>query len=280
MGPGGLRSAALVISECQRGILDPAASGLPALAAQAAERGAVARIAALASAFRSVGLPVVHCHIAHRPDLAGVKPNSLLGALAVRNRTMIAGTPDALPTPELAPQPGDHVSCRTTGITAFYGTDLDAILRLRSVETIVLTGVSTDVAIPGLAIEAVNRGYYVRIPADCVAGSSSQSYEFMLSGLLPIVARITDADAVLASLAELVKESDIHDATCLPGAARRDRGVRGLLDRRRRRRAADLPLPFLSALLPSAGGGVLPLPQPGRRPGGRVRAGDRRHLHG
>jgi nicotinamidase-related amidase len=204
MGPGGSRSAALVISECQRGILDPSAS-LPALAAQAAERGITARIAGLARAFRAAGLPVVHCHIAHRPDLAGVRPNSLLGALAIKNRTLIAGTPDTLPPPELTPQPGDHVSTRTTGITAFYGTDLDATLRLRSVETIVLTGLSTDVAIPGLALEAVNRGYYVRIPADCVAGTSASSYEFMMNGMLSVIARITDAAAVLTSLAELAE---------------------------------------------------------------------------
>jgi hypothetical protein len=49
MGPGGPQSAALVISECQTGILDPAGSVTPALAAQAAERGLVARIAALAA---------------------------------------------------------------------------------------------------------------------------------------------------------------------------------------------------------------------------------------
>jgi nicotinamidase-related amidase len=165
----------------------------------------VARIAELASTFRAAGLPVVHCHIAHRPDLAGVSANSLLGALTIKNRTLIAGTPDTLPPPELAPHHDDHVSTRATGITAFYGTDLDATLRLRSVETIVLTGVSTDVAIPGLALEAVNRGYYVRIPADCVAGTSARSTEFMLNGLLPVIARITDAAAVLASLAELAE---------------------------------------------------------------------------
>jgi nicotinamidase-related amidase len=191
-----------VISECQLGILDPAASVTPALATQAAERGIVARVAELASAFRAAGLPVVHCHIAHRPDLAGIKPNSLLGALAIKHRTLIAGTPAAQPPPELAPCPGDHVSSRATGLTAFYGTDLDAALRLRNVETIVLTGVSTDLAIPGLALEAVNRGYYVRIPADCVAGTSARSHEFMMGGLLSAVARITDAAAVLASLAE------------------------------------------------------------------------------
>src|ERR1700739_957226 len=149
MGPGGPQSAALVISECQRGILDLTASVTPALAAQAAERGIVARIAGLAEAFRAAGLPVVHCHIAHRPDLAGIKANSLLRSLAIKNRTLIAGTPDTLPPPELAPHPGDHVSRRATGLTAFYGTDLDASLRLRAGETIVLTGVSTDVALPG-----------------------------------------------------------------------------------------------------------------------------------
>src|ERR1700722_11881399 len=206
MGPCGPQSAALVISECQMGILDPAGPSVtPGLAAQAAERGIVARIAALAAAFRAPGLPVVHCHIAHRPDLAGIKANSLLGALALKYRTLIAGTPDTLTPPELAPHPGDHVSRRATGLTAFYGTALDATLRLRSVETIVLTGVSTDVAIPGLALEAVNRGYYVRIPADCVAGTSATSHEFMMGGLLPVIARITDAAAVLASLAELAE---------------------------------------------------------------------------
>jgi nicotinamidase-related amidase len=205
MGPGGPQSTALVISECQAGILDPVTSRTPAIAAQAARRGIVARIAGLAAAFRAAGLPVVHCHIGHRPDMAGVKPNSLLGALALKHRTLIAGTPDALPPPELAPRPGDHVSSRATGITAFYGTDLDATLRLRSVETIVLTGVSTDMAIPGLALEAVNRGYYVRIPADCVAGTSDRTQEFMMDGLLPAIARITDAAAELARLAELAE---------------------------------------------------------------------------
>jgi nicotinamidase-related amidase len=213
MGPGGLQSAALVISECQMGILDPTASATPAIAAQAAERGIVARIAGLATAFRAAGLPVVHCHIAHRPDLGGIKANSLLGALAIKNRTLIAGSPDTLPPPELAPQPGDHVSSRATGLTAFYGTDLDATLRLGNVETIVLTGVSTDMAIPGLALEAVNRGYYVRIPADCVAGTSAESYEFMMGGLLPAIARITDAATVLASLAQLAEQAEGEQST-------------------------------------------------------------------
>jgi nicotinamidase-related amidase len=200
MGPDPLQGTALVISECQQGLLDPAGAMTPGLAAQAAERGIVGRIATLAEAFRAAGLPVVHCLIEHRPDMAGVRRNSLLGSLALKRRRLVAGTADVLPPSELMPEPTDHVSRRAFGLTAFYGTDLDATLRLRSVETIVLTGVSTDVAIPGFALEAVNRGYYVRIPADCVAGTSAQSHRVMMDGLLPAVSRITDAEAVLDGL--------------------------------------------------------------------------------
>ncbi|GAB2983045.1 cysteine hydrolase [Amycolatopsis acidiphila] len=202
MGTDPLHAAALVISECQLGILDPGESMMAGLAAQAAERGIVGRIAELAAAFRSAGRPVVHCLIEHRADLAGIRPNSLLGSLAIKHRRMIAGTRDTLPPPQLTPRPADHVSTRAVGLTAFYGTDLDVTLRLRSVETIVLTGVSTNVAIPGFALEAVNRGYYVRIPADCVAGTSAESHEFMMRGLLPALSRITDSESVLRELRE------------------------------------------------------------------------------
>jgi len=197
---------ALVISECQQGILDPERSVTPALARQAAGRGIVPRIARLAEAFRAAGLPVVHCHIAHRPDLAGLRRNSLLNALAIKRRSMIEGTPDILAPPELTPADGDHVSLRTTGLTAFYGTDLDAVLRLRDVETLVVTGVSTNVAVPGLALEAVNRGYHVRIPDDCVAGTSPEEHEFMMRGLLSAVARITDSETVRREIAAPVPD--------------------------------------------------------------------------
>jgi nicotinamidase-related amidase len=195
-----LSRVALVISECQRGILDPATSLLPALAAQAAEGGIVDRIARLAAAFRAAGRPVVHCLVEHRADMAGVRRNSMITALALKHRRMITGTRDVLTPDVLTPQPVDHVSRRAVGLTAFYGTDLDVTLRLREVETIVLCGVSIDVAIPGFTLEAVNRGYYVRIPADCVAGSSPDAYRAMMGGLLPMISRLTDADAVMAGL--------------------------------------------------------------------------------
>lgn len=170
------------------------------LAEQAASRSIVERIARLARAFRIRGLPVVHCIIEHRPDQAGMLPNSYLGAMALRSRSMTAGTADvAIPAP-LGPEPADIVSSRATGLTAFYGTDLDAMLRHHRVRTVVLTGVSTNVALPGLALEAVNRGYDVVLAEDCTAGSSAQAHAFFVHQQLKLLARVVTADEVVARL--------------------------------------------------------------------------------
>ena len=50
------------------------------------------------------------------------------------------------------------------------GTDLDAILRNLGVTTIVAVGVSLNIAIPNLVMDAVNAAYRVVLPRDAVAG--------------------------------------------------------------------------------------------------------------
>jgi nicotinamidase-related amidase len=127
-------------------------------------------------------------------------PNSYLGKMALRHRSMITGTPDVEIPPELGPEVSDIVSSRATGLTAFYGTDLDAMLRLQDVRTVVLAGVSTNVALPGLALEAVNRGYDVILAEDCTAGASAAAHQQMIDNLLAVVARINTADQVAARL--------------------------------------------------------------------------------
>lgn len=198
--PDHFPAPALVISECQRGILDPGSSVSSGLAREAAERSIVSRTASLARQFRDRGLPVVHCIIEHRADQRGMLPNSYLGTMALRTRSLIKGTPDVEIPSELGPEPEDIVSSRATGITAFYGTDLDAMLRLEGVRTVVLAGVSTNVALPGLASEAVNRGYHVVLAEDCTAGTSSQAHAAMLENTIGALARIMPSSDVVTRL--------------------------------------------------------------------------------
>ena len=109
---------------------------------------------------------------------------------------MVAGTPDAEPMPDVVPADSDIVCSRRSGLAMWYGTDLDAMLRNQHVETLVLVGVSTNVALFGGSLGGVDRGYQVVIPEDCTAGGSAESHQFMITNSLPLLATMATADAV------------------------------------------------------------------------------------
>lgn len=192
--------AALIVNECQLGVVDAGYSLFPDLARQVAERGILDRIAGLAAAFRAHGLPVLHTPVIQRPDLADVEANSLINALTLKGGALKAGSPKATYASQLVPQPEDFVIERTAGLIAFNATALDATLRRLGVSTVVLTGVSTNVAMPGNTMTAVDLGYYVVIPEDCIAGADAETHRVIVEQQLRMLARITTADAVIAAL--------------------------------------------------------------------------------
>ncbi|MES2289128.1 MAG: isochorismatase family cysteine hydrolase [Pseudomonadota bacterium] len=192
--------AALIVNECQLGVVDAAHSGFPGLAEQVAQRGILDRIAALASAFRSRALPVIHVPVVHREDLADIRPNSLINALTLKGGKMKAGSPEAAYVPQLVPVASDVIIERPAGLIAFIGTSLDATLRRLGVSTVVLTGVSTNLAMPGNAMAAVDMGYHVVVPEDCIAGADPETHKVIVAQQLRMLARITTAEAVMAAL--------------------------------------------------------------------------------
>ncbi|RYY25837.1 MAG: cysteine hydrolase [Sphingomonadales bacterium] len=192
--------AALIVNECQLGVVDAAYSGFPQLAQQVAERGILDRIATLAAAFRAHGLPVIHAPVIHRRDLADIKPNSLINALTLKHGKMKVGSPEAAYVPQLVPHAEDIVLDRPAGLIAFNGTNLDATLRRMDIATVVLTGVSTNIAMPGNTMTAVDLGYHVVIPEDCTAGADPHTHKVIVEQQLRMIARITTAEAVIAAL--------------------------------------------------------------------------------
>lgn len=195
------RRVALLISECQRGVIEADRSDFPGLVEQTASRGITGRIAALAEAFRSAGMPVVHVHVAHQPDYADLPITNVIMARSKKKGGMKIGSEDAQPVAALAPRPGDIVHSRGYSLVAFHGTDLDSRLRNMGVQTLVLTGVSTNVAISGMAVAASDFGYQVVIPEDCIAGASADSHAFIIRNLLPLYSTLSDGATVAAALA-------------------------------------------------------------------------------
>jgi nicotinamidase-related amidase len=196
------RRAALVVNEMQNAIANPAYVVTP-LAGQVTARGIVARINTLTAAFRAAGRPVIFAVIAARtPDWDGFLVNCALAARIKRTGQLVVGTPGGAIHDDLVVEPSDVVSHRAHGMAPFTGTTLDATLRGYGIDTVVLGGVSTNIALPGAATEAVALGYSVVLAEDCTAGATPQTHQMQVGMHLPLLATVTDAASVIASLGE------------------------------------------------------------------------------
>jgi nicotinamidase-related amidase len=188
--------SALLMMECQEGVIGVGAR-LGALAEAVARHGTVATIAHVLTAARRAGVPVFHCLMARRPDGGGAAVNCrLLAATRKGGAALLQGSPAQAPVAPLAPADGDWVLDRYHGVTPFHGTELDMLLRNLGVATVVATGVSVNVGILGLTIEAVNAGYQVVIPRDGVAGTPDAYVEAVFENTLGLLATVTDAAAI------------------------------------------------------------------------------------
>lgn len=189
---------AVVTQECQGAVVGPDA-GLVELAAEA-RREAVPNLARLLGAARGSGVRVVHCLAHRRPDGQGSSHNAPLFAAALRlGLEMEPGTPGGSVLPELGPEPTDVVLTRLHGIGPMAGTDLDVVLRNLGVRTIVATGVSVNVAITNLVMDAVNLGYDVVLPRDAVAGVPADYATSIIDNTLSLLCTVTTTDDLLAA---------------------------------------------------------------------------------
>ncbi|HUD93914.1 isochorismatase family cysteine hydrolase [Sphingobium sp.] len=196
---------ALLINEGQKGVIDPAISFLPAIAEQVVERGVVDRIAALAAAFRRHRFPVFHTPVVHRTDYRDMKANSLLAARTLKQRKLTEGTVEASYVDALTPQSGDIEIRRTSGFIAMCATQVDILLRRMDISTVVLVGVSTNVAIPGNAIVASDLGYHVVVPEDCIAASDARAHQSIIEYQLRMIARMVNSADLITALDQQVR---------------------------------------------------------------------------
>jgi len=188
---------AVITMEMQRGVCGDLAS-IQVLSDAVTSAGAAATVGSLLSSARAAGATVVHCTYELRADRAGTRLNSpMMRAMARNPSHLLVGSPATQLLPELGPEPSDLFSVRRHGFSPFIGTDLDAQLRNQGVTTVVVTGVSLNLGVPGTVIEAVNSGYDVVVPREAVVGTDPDYSEGVLRNTIALIANVvTVADVV------------------------------------------------------------------------------------
>ncbi|MGW0631746.1 cysteine hydrolase [Streptomyces sp. NPDC002758] len=190
----------LLTVECQQGVVGPD-SALPELANEAHASGALGNVARLVAAAHDTGVQVIHAVAERRPDGRGANRNARLFRAAARLPVQqLTGTTAVRIAPPIEVAEQDLVVRRLHGLSPIQGTDVDALLRNLGCRTLIVTGVSANVAVPNAVFDAVNRGYTVVVPADAIAGVPTDYAPAMIRNTLALVATVATTDEVLGCL--------------------------------------------------------------------------------
>jgi len=88
---------------------------------------------------------------------------------------------------------------RYHGVSPFSGTTLDITLRNLGIKTIIAAGVSVNLGVFGTCVEAVNLGYRVILPRDCVSGFPRDYADLVIRNSLAQLCTITTSAQIVAA---------------------------------------------------------------------------------
>lgn len=169
--------AAFLLIDMQNGFIDGAS---PLCIA-----GAAATVPACAHALaaaREHGLAVFHVRRAYAADGSDVEAVRW-EAWAEGGRPLSSADPMSLSCPsELAPAPGEPVVVKPSW-SAFFGTDLDVLLRARGIGTLVLAGTTTPNCVRSTAYDGLARGFNVAVLRDATSSRSPEAQEANLADM-------------------------------------------------------------------------------------------------
>jgi nicotinamidase-related amidase len=163
-----------------------------------AEDEVIPHIAALLDAFRAKDLPVFYV-VAYTPDDSPFPVYGRFWAGIRESQANRLGTRDVEIVDELTPRDGEPVLYNWP-FDLFRTTDLEQRLREQGIETVVLVGVSTGMAINVAAYQLAERFYNLIIPSDCITDGNRELHDVLLTGVLPVLALVTTHQDVIAHL--------------------------------------------------------------------------------
>jgi nicotinamidase-related amidase len=131
-------------------------------------------------------MPAFHVRMVRRIDRTdfwtGLVTDFMLEGLAPTTKQMsrhswcLENTPGADFVNELKPEPGEYI-IEKRRTSAFYGTDLELLLRRRGIETLIFVGVITSGCVELSVRDARDRDFNVIVLSDCCADGYTMTKE-------------------------------------------------------------------------------------------------------
>lgn len=134
-----------------------------------------ASVGLLATA-RRAGVPIIYTKVVYHPSGAD-------GGLFVQKvpalRTLVEDAPLGVIDPKITPEAGDLVIAKNYP-SGFFGTTLASTLHTQGIDTIILIGCSTSGCVRATAVDAIQHGFRVVVPRECVGDRHDGPHEASL----------------------------------------------------------------------------------------------------
>ncbi|GBD29134.1 Peroxyureidoacrylate/ureidoacrylate amidohydrolase RutB [bacterium HR32] len=219
------KRTAVVLVDAHRGHLDLAVATMPVAPEDAP--GVREALARLVRGARAAGVMVVHVVMTHRRlpypgaesmtnpfwrAVEAAKQSLIPGRRSTIAGHNLEGSPQTEILPELGPEPTDYVIRTKKRLSAFYGTDLEFLLRTHGVETVVLAGINTNTCVLCTAFDAFNRDLRVVVAQDAVASMYGEDlHAFGLQNVARCLGWVLPVDEILALLEAPVGSAKARD---------------------------------------------------------------------
>lgn len=160
----------------------------------------VPNISRLAEIARSLNIPVIYLRHAYRPGYidGGIVIDELFPS-DKESGGWLDGTWDTEIFEPLKPKDSDIV-IKKNRYSGFFGTDLDQLLRNMGVNTVIITGIHSNVCCDSTARDAVFRDYRVYFVSDATAAAEESLHRATLRTMERYFGRVVTTDELIQHL--------------------------------------------------------------------------------
>ena len=208
------RRPAIVVVDLSRGFTEPG------FATGADLTDVVAATARVVTAARAIAAPVIYTTIAYDPAEADGSAYAWLDK-APGLRVLRAGSELVDIDPRLPREAHDPLIVKK-GASAFFGTHLAATLTSLGADTLVVCGATTSGCVRASVVDAVQSGFPVLVPRECVGDRAPGPHEanlFDIQAKYGDVIELDDALHYLASARSTIRPSRATDAAPPSGSS-------------------------------------------------------------
>jgi nicotinamidase-related amidase len=202
------KSTAIIAIDFQHDIVGADGAFAPLFHAEVKRAGIIASAARLLGDARAAGVKIVYSTATFQPGYPELVPNIPVLSRVVELQCLVDGTAGAAIVEAVAPHDNDIVLAHPR-VSCFHGTQLDVMLRAAGIDTVVLTGIATNLAVESTARAAADLGYRTLVVSDACSTTSESAHNASLESLM-MLAEIVPTDSIFAALTTFPQRGDSH----------------------------------------------------------------------